>query len=903
MDGNLFCGGPVEGGPTFAGLPCFLILTAYALCLAVRIWERGGFCGFRARLRETWTSWPPALRVLMVVLVITCVSEADKPGGGTNNPAASAQQPAMPEEQEGGVQPPGGSLAGVPGGYAVLQALEGGSVTNGWWAQEGRDGTDSDGDGMPDAWERVFGLAPADPSNAAGDPDRDTVSNLGEFLNRTHPRRRDTDGDGMPDSYESAHLSELCPWTPDDMADADADGLDNFHEMALGAEVAEFDSNCDGRTDGEEAGEGVDPTLALPDRAAYGTARISVRVDGLQAARRAGVAVGHILHSGVSQRTYALAAGYRYPLSVVDLDPDNTNACAGMVRLGLDNGTFIHGFTNEFPVTFPLSTNVPACPPGTEVTVVGIDLDIPDITWVWGDNSASFPVSARFLPEGETIPGTPQWSAGGGTVAPESGGMETWATVYFPEEQEQGALALQASGIGTNGLPEVTVTVGDRDNGRTVYPPVDPDPDDPDPWNGRRYIARSSGDDEPVDLTYALQYGTNAVPFSWHGHPDDTVLEWTVSGDGPRFVADGQESSRVRYTKTVDVLPKGTEGNFTITAKCQTPEGGIVTRTAKLRVIWIVAEPVCVFYPGGGGPLINSSGFRVGDEVVFRFVFSDNVDGSHVYWLKIGDAAVWSGTPVETGKGDIVLRGSQPGAGGIEAWLENGYGIPWPKLDFKVFAVSAPIPVHVGILCDTNGEQSVTLDAVNTKIGLASNIFRQVGIGFYRASVTWITNHSFYVSDPQSTPGYLYTNDLILAQIQQSDGLEVYFCPWDMVQADGAQGVWKEGGILIAKNKADIVVAHELGHAFGWNDIYGAGVNGTVSQTRLPQDWNNGPGPEEYYTHGMEQTDVIDLLLMSSGGGVDIPSGRVYGRSGDDGSLKLTKVGESDMTTRQPVSQ
>lgn len=278
-----------------------------------------------------------------------------------------------------------------------------------------------------------------------------------------------------------------------DAADADGDGLDNFHEMALGTDAAEPDSNRDGRTDGGEAGEGVDPALALPDRAAYGTARFSVRVDGLQAARRAGVAVGHVLHSGVSRRTYAVAAGYRYPLSVVDLDPDNTNACAGVVRLGLDNGTFVHGFTNEFAVSFPSASGLPIGPSNAEVTVVGIDFDIPDITWVGEDNSVSFPVSARFLPEGETIPGTPQWSVSDGTVAPESGGMETWATVCFPEEQGQGALALRASGIGTNGLPEVTVTVGDRDNGRTVYPPEPPDPNDPDPWDGRRYIARSSG--------------------------------------------------------------------------------------------------------------------------------------------------------------------------------------------------------------------------------------------------------------------------------------------------------------------------------------------------------------------------------------------------------------------------
>jgi len=67
-------------------------------------------------------------------------------------------------------------------------------------------------------------------------------------------------------------------------------------------------------------------------------------------------------------------------------------------------------------------------------------------------------------------------------------------------------------------------------------------------------------------------------------------------------------------------------------------------------------------------------------------------------------------------------------------------------------------------------------------------------------------------------------------------------------------------------------------------------------------NWNNGPGPQEYYPRGLQQAGVIDRLLMS-GGGVDIPSGRVYGRSGSDGSLKLTGIGERDMVTRTPVSQ
>ncbi|HPO37674.1 MAG TPA: hypothetical protein PL176_06675, partial [Kiritimatiellia bacterium] len=286
--------------------------------------------------------------------------------------------------------------------------------------------------GMPDEWERLFGLDPLDPSDASSDHDRDGLTALEEFLNRAHPRRRDTDGDGMPDAWEVAHLPHLCPWLPDDTADADGDGLDNFHEYALGCDPGDPDTNGDGRPDGEEAGEGVSPTLAAADWAAYGTATFSVRVEGLRAARRAGVSVGHVTHSGVAGRTYALAAGYRYPLTVTDLDPDCPDACSGTVRITHDGATFLHGFTNEFPVSFPLDPAAPACPPGAEMTVVGIDLDIPDITWVSPGGVAEFPVAARFVPDGESVAGTPHWSVSGGGASPASGGMETWVTVTFP---------------------------------------------------------------------------------------------------------------------------------------------------------------------------------------------------------------------------------------------------------------------------------------------------------------------------------------------------------------------------------------------------------------------------------------------------------------------------------------
>lgn len=67
---------------------------------------------------------------------------------------------------------------------------------------------DADGDGLPDEWERKFGLNPGDASDAAADKDGDGFTNLEEFQAKTDP----ADAKDHPDYLDS--LKIVLPLKP-----------------------------------------------------------------------------------------------------------------------------------------------------------------------------------------------------------------------------------------------------------------------------------------------------------------------------------------------------------------------------------------------------------------------------------------------------------------------------------------------------------------------------------------------------------------------------------------------------------------------------------------------------------------------------------------------------------------
>ncbi|MEP4079738.1 DUF1800 family protein [Haloferula sp.] len=128
---------------------------------------------------------------------------------------------------------------------------------------------DGDLDGMPDDWENLHTLNPADPADALLDPDNDTVINIDEFLAGTDPRDDDSDDDGVKDGIElglgTSPISDSSypAWVDfnGNADDLDGNGLSDAWTLWSGGtpRVALADDDGDGMSNREESEAGTDP--------------------------------------------------------------------------------------------------------------------------------------------------------------------------------------------------------------------------------------------------------------------------------------------------------------------------------------------------------------------------------------------------------------------------------------------------------------------------------------------------------------------------------------------------------------------------------------------------------------------------------------------------------------------
>ena len=197
----------------------------------------------------------------------------------------------------------------------------------------------------------------------------------------------------------------------------------------------------------------------------------------------------------------------------------------------------------------------------------------------------------------------------------------------------------------------------------------------------------------------------------------------------------------------------------------------------------------------------------------------------------------------------------------------------------------------------------MVLDSMLDEINL---IFRQVGLHFSQgAAMLYVTNAVWTREGlADKTVGAQ-----IVDTMSSTGGLEIYFIS-GKDEISEPLGRWTDYGIVV-KNSSDVkTLAHEIGHACGWPDIYHGPRSGAMAELQLgvkeewlQGDWSNGTG-RRFYDGQLLQSELIPRLLMFGYGDntkSDIPLGDVYGRR-KDGSLGVVAIGRNTFMSTSPQS-
>ena len=224
-----------------------------------------------------------------------------------------------------------------------------------------------------------------------------------------------------------------------------------------------------------------------------------------------------------------------------------------------------------------------------------------------------------------------------------------------------------------------------------------------------------------------------------------------------------------------------------------------------------------------------------------------------------------------------------------------------PQVSHVVYPSTKTVSVNFTFIRDSVGTMPGGISDANayiaSRLADVNKVFAQAGMLFVHGGVSYVDQNDWY-NAPASSSYDAYTN--VLTQIVTSRpayyGIKVFvinsFIRPDFSVENRAVTVPVNGfvhGVVFPAVFTGVILAHEIGHVCGLNDIYddvsffgGPSfpiLSQSVTQTDLPLDWT---GVNGYYESTLTKAGIIPRLLMFgrhsiTGSHLDIPRGEIFG--------------------------
>ena len=826
---------------------------------------------------------------------------------------------------------------------------------------------DTDGDGLLDGWESTNDWCGFDPlvSNVVdvvqADWDADGLSNLLESRYGTDPWSDDTDMDGLLDDWEVCFGLDPISIEGDngEVGDFDHDGLLNVDEQDLGTDPTNPDTDGDGLVDS------VDQNPLNSDGDFYGQCDRWIRENFSEADQILSVGyanwvdnqVGEGLSNGLYRLTATVSATQEDPVFVVvgplQLSIDTTGDYSFLLQKGIRYELSV--WPTNASVTFEAADDISrprrglTSEPGRNQWANGVwttdegrlilchpilaaygfvvwlpTLSVSPSTWepTVANPSETFTAIFTDAPS-EFEASSCSWSGGGEVVSIATPNAVSTRMTCLDRNADVPSLTLEAVVAGemmrsfftVRHDPGVELSLDIPD---TVFVDDDDDNDDGSPDYGVKDVSNDDwsygcmrlSSDHYLSGTFSIEHlDARRYNLEWS---DGSLNEWCLVDEGNRW----NVSDRCNWTRVLRIVAQSQSSGFEdleIRIRWTSDEGHSQVLSRRFTAVRPEVEPICSEWvsTGYGRSVLNPSGVVVGRDSVFRIgVKPEAYPDAKIVWSAtgVGEVAFPEGN---TGR-QVKVRGVSAGEIALKAQI-GGCTASAPSFHAKVVQPKT-VKLSAWIIADRNGIGAFTPSQVRTMVGEANEIFSQVGVTLNLGDRIVVTN----VPDAYNVLWEGVTNTMwnfsqLTALNSNTGGLECYFV--NQIYENNATGYcrttggWSNSGLMISSAGNGVTLAHEIGHAFGMNDVYRKRENGLVGLTTLVNarscldDWNggcsgHGCGGSHYYPceflEGFPLSEIIRRMLMNGRTegekGVDITFGAVDGLQ-SDGSVGLSSTG------------